>query len=597
MLLSSNRRRSRQHQKHRLVTAALVAFVLLCAAAYLYGGQLRIHLMMNRGRAYLQQGNLDQALTEFNRVLQLQANQAQAVDGIGLVYLMQGDPVRAEIKYEQAIKLGLRFNRRFQHTKIGETYLARGLYPQAELEFRHALALSPRDAQAHLGHGLALHALGRVAEAIDAYRTSLSLDSDLKLAQAQLNRARQELERGFLYYIFDRRQVPLARYALAQYSGRRYYSLAQYAAHLIGYVSASHGSAGLERSLASYLPGNTVTLTIDADWQHAADRALGWRKGSLVALNPQTGEILALVNHPSFNPNRVDEDWKKITHNKNLPLQNKATQGLYLPGSIFKLITAAAALDSKIDYNRIFPVTCTGAVRYGEHTFWCWKRHGQVDSLQAALDTSCNIAMAELGFALGPVRLYEYSNKFGFGSPIRFPFKSSLIGWSYPVATSTSPMVGDSRYELARYACGLGEGTAITPLHAAMLAATIANQGRMMAPFFIKEIKNIRGDVLATGNPTLLRTPITPAVAEEIKAFMVDTVRHGIGSQARVEGITVAGKTGTTGDSRQGLNGWFICFAPAEHPTVAVAIFTLKEGTGMDVATPIARLFLQDILK
>jgi peptidoglycan glycosyltransferase len=193
--------------------------------------------------------------------------------------------------------------------------------------------------------------------------------------------------------------------------------------------------------------------------------------------------------------------------------------------------------------------------------------------------------------------MYEYANKFGFGAPLTFPFKSELLEWSFPIATSSAPIAKDTRFDQANYACGLGEGTLISPLHAAMLAATIANQGRMMAPYFIKEIRNIRGEVLAEGTPQLLRTPITPGTAAIVKGYMIDTVKHGIGERAQVTGVTVAGKTGTTGDSMHGLNGWFICFAPAENPTVAVAVYAEKEGSGMDVATPIAHAFLADVLK
>ncbi len=597
MPLSFKIRRKQQHRKRQLLIGSLITLVFLSAIVYLYSCRLHVIICMNKGRVHLQQGNLDQSLSEFNRVLELYANHAQAIDAIGLIYLTQGDLVRAEIKYEQAIKQGLKANRRFNHVKVGNAYLDRGIYAPAELAFRHALDLTPRSIDAQMGHALSLHALGRITEAVDAYRKSLALNPDLKQAQVKLQQARQELERGFISYIYDRQGKPLARFSVRQNVGRRYYAMAQYAAHLIGYVSEEHGSTGLERALASYLPGNTVTLTIDSEWQRAADRAMGWRKGSLVALNPRTGEILALINHPSFNPNRIDRDWKKIVRNKNQPLKNRALEGLYKPGSIFKIITSAAALETELDMTRIFPINCVGAVRYSNKTFWCWRRHGQIDSLQVALDTSCNLAMAEVGFALGPDRLYEYSNKFGFGVPIPFAFQSKEVELSYPTATSSAPMVSDQRFALAERSCGLGENILITPLHAAMLAAAIANQGRMLAPFFIKEIKNIRGEILGQGVPKVMLSPIRPETADKIKAFMIDTVLHGIGRKAQVKGLSVAGKTGTTGDSKHGLNGWFICFAPAENPEVAVAIYTEKEGTGMDMAAPIARLFLQAVLQ
>jgi peptidoglycan glycosyltransferase len=306
---------------------------------------------------------------------------------------------------------------------------------------------------------------------------------------------------------------------------------------------------------------------------------------------------MAAVNHPSFDPHLVEQKITKYLRNKNEPLKNRALQGLYKPGSIFKIITAAAALETGIDIDHIFPVECRGAINYSEKTFWCWRRHNRVDSLQAALDTSCNIGMAEVGFALGPDRLFEYSNKFGFGAPLPLAFESSVMELNYPVASSRAPMVSDIRFDLADRACGLGEDILISPLHAAMLAAAVANQGRMMQPYFVKEIKNVQGKILGQGVPVVWRTPILPETAEKLKAFMVDAVLHGIGQKARIPGIVVAGKTGTTGDSKLGLNGWMICFAPADNPQVALAVYAEKEGTGMDMAAPIAKSFMEAVLK
>jgi penicillin-binding protein A len=598
MSFSTHSRRRQVRRKRRVLTTAVISLVFLSAAVYLYGGRFRMYLLLNQGKTFLQAGNLEQALGTFNQVLKLHPNHAQATDAVGLTYLIQGDLVRAEVKYDQAVKLGLTPNRLFAHAKIGDGYLARGLYAPAEVEFAHALDLTPRDANARLGHAYSLHALGRVAEAIDEYRKLLALNPDLKAAQTGLARARQDLERGFMYYLYDRRRTPLARYAFLGRPARRYYPLAQYGAHVTGYVSEAHGRAGLEKALESYLPGNSVTLTINADWQRAADRAMRWRKGSLVALDPATGEILALVNHPSFDPNRVDEDWERIQRNRNEPLKNRGTEGLYQPGSIFKTITAAAALENHLALDRIFPVICRGSTRFDDQTFWCWQRHGSVSSIQEALDTSCNIAMAEVGFALGSDRLYECASRFGFGAPLQVPSRSRWLANTLSLATSAAPAASDSRFALANYSCGLGEGMVITPLHAAMLAAAIGNQGRMLSPYLVKEITNIRGETLARSEPALLTTPVSPELAAQLKTFMVDTVANGIGEKAQIKGITVAGKTGTTGDSQHGgLNGWFICFAPAEAPKIAVAVYAEREGTGMDMAAPIAREFLEDALR
>jgi peptidoglycan glycosyltransferase len=166
-------------------------------------------------------------------------------------------------------------------------------------------------------------------------------------------------------------------------------------------------------------------------------------------------------------------------------------------------------------------------------------------------------------------------------------------------ATSLAPMPADNQFALAERACGLGEDYRITPLRAAMLAAAVANHGQLMRPCLIKEVRNIAGEVIASNSPALFHQVMSAETAEKLKDYMIDTTERGIGRKAKVSGVLVAGKTGTarTNKKQKGLDAWFICFAPADKPQVAIAVLAEDEGKGMEVAAPIARSVIQDLIQ
>ena len=166
-----------------------------------------------------------------------------------------------------------------------------------------------------------------------------------------------------------------------------------------------------------------------------------------------------------------------------------------------------------------------------------------------------------------------------------------------PVSISTVGLEAESKFEVAEKANGLGKDYKITPLQAAMLAATIANNGICLKPYIVKEIKNIKGDVIFENKPIVLRNTIKKETAEAVKKLLAGAVANGLGKKAKVDGISVAGITGTAGSSKKGLDGWFIFFAPAENPEIAVAIICEGGGKGMDIAAPKAKQLIQQILK
>ena len=528
-------------------------------------------------------GNLELARMEFNKVLDRTHGDAKAVDGLGLVEMKAGNLEKAKEYYDQAMKMGLTYSHKFSHLVTGQTFIDDGKYNVAELELQHALELQPNNPDIYIALGTVERALGQVGKGEKYYETALNYDPKNKKMQVLLEQAREEKDRGSIYYIFDRNGVPLALQWAK--NGERGYPMGKEFAHLIGYVDQqadnNRGSMGLEKVYQSYFPGNKLYLTIDSRIQRVISKALGWEKGSIVVLNPKTGEILGCVSQPTFTPEKIREQWWNYISNKNNPLKNRAFEALYEPGSIIKIISSAAAVEKEINLSSVFPFYCRGRMTIDGKDFMDWQRHKFIRSLNEAFDTSCNMAYARLGFALGEDTLFEFNNRFGFNS---VPKTIEL-----PVTASTSPKLGLSRYELAETATGLGPAFRITPLNAAMMASAIADDGVMMAPYLTQRLTNINGKVLMENKPSVYKNTISRSTAQFLTTMMLNDVERGIGVKARVPGIKIAGKTGTSGSRDPNFHAWFICFAPVENPKIAMAIVAENGGTGKDIAAPIAK--------
>jgi peptidoglycan glycosyltransferase len=541
----------------------------------------------------------DAAEAHFQAALTKDPSSAPAKDGLGLVAAGKGDYESAARDFQAAMALGLKKNRAFPHEEIGKTYLHQGNYPAALTEFRHALQLTPDSWPSHLGLAQSLEATGGLADAASEYHKVLASRPAMAGPQKGLERISQARARGGVSYLLDRRGETLARQIFYP-DGRtaKAYPLGQFAAHVVGVDSIKMGKTGLEQDLRSLFPGNTVTLTLDARIQRAADAAMGWKKGALVVMDPATGEILAAVNHPSFNPNKIESEYATYKWKATKPLKDRALGGLYEPGSIVKVVTAAAALESQVDLKSIFPVESNQPLKLDGKLFWDWRKLGRVESLARALDLSSNIAMAKVAFAMGADRLFDYDGRFGFGVPEDLSLDLPGFGKIEPqAATSQAPLMDPSQFALAERACGLGKDFRITPLHACELAAAVANRGMMMKPSLVKEIRNVEGELIYQNKPTPLRKACEPETAAKLKDYMLEATEQGIGRKASVTGLHVAGKTGTARTGAKGLDAWYIGFAPADQPKIAIAVLGDSEGTGMDVAAPIAGNLIRSILK
>ncbi len=399
--------------------------------------------------------------------------------------------------------------------------------------------------------------------------------------------------------ITDRRGAVLVSSQKTDNGQIRDYKYGKIYSHIIGYSSREYGKSGIEATYNKELldlndsnpmgelknilgdgksVGNNVVLTVDHDIQSYAYKLLGNRKGSIVLMNPKTGEIYSMISSPSFNPSTLKENWDDIVSNEDSPLLNRATMGMYTPGSIFKVITATAALENnKADET----YKCEGSINidgyvlkdYGEEV------HGEVD-LRKALVKSCNTAFGKIGLEVGADKLKRTSEKYMINGNIPFDLRTAKSIFSENI---------ESRPELGATAIGQGK-ILVTPLNMAMIASAIANQGDMVKPILVKEIVSNESRVLRKNKTEILSRATSPEISEQLKSMMIDVVEKGTGRNARISNIKVAGKTGTAQNETGKEHAWFIGFAPADDPIVAVAVIVENSGkTGGTEAAPIAR--------
>jgi penicillin-binding protein A len=369
----------------------------------------------------------------------------------------------------------------------------------------------------------------------------------------------------------------------------------------LGYNSLRYGRAGVERvyneelsgqsgllGITSYwdeLLGKThrgadVRLTINVALQRVAAEALGERKGAVVALDPRTGAVLAMVSYPRYDPNKVDSLWSELNTDPDTPLLNRVMQGLYPPGSVFKTIVAAAALDTdavtpETKFTDTGSVTAGGFVvnNYGDETY------GEHDFTKA-FASSINTTFAKLGVELGSDVLAGYAADFGFGKELPWPMGGAKSFFPDPG--------GMDKAHLAQAAYGQGEVLA-TPLQMALAAAAIANDGQIMKPYLVSRVSDYHGTVLEETKPEVWLRPIASETAAVLRALMVEVVKRGTGTGAALSSVQVAGKTGTAEVADAEPHAWFIGFAPADDPQVVVAVLVENAGTGGSIAAPIAR--------
>jgi penicillin-binding protein A len=416
----------------------------------------------------------------------------------------------------------------------------------------------------------------------------------------------------------------------------RRYPTGGLASQVVGYSTQGRSRAGIERQENGYLTasnanlgtiidklsdqlrgatvtGNNLVLTIHANAQKLAESALAGACGAAVVLNPQTGAVDVMASSPGYNPNKIESatGYASILHSPSAcpgsssALLNRATQGLYAPGSTFKTVTAAAALDAGI-FTPNSPFFDPGyCVEYGQKVYNSGnpdqngpEEYGHVNLIEA-YQHSINAVFCNIGKRIGAKRILDKAKQFGFYStpPLELPANERAPSGLYNFKKHT--LIDDaSQVDPGRLAFGQ-ERMLVTPLQMALVAAGVADGGKVMTPHLLKAVRSPGGSLVTRVRPTLWRRAMKPTTAAELNLMMQAVVTAGTGTHAQIPGIKVAGKTGTAETGIPHVyTSWFIFFAPADNPQVAGAVVLEHQlnGFGGSVAAPIAKELMQAIL-
>lgn len=437
---------------------------------------------------------------------------------------------------------------------------------------------------------------------IFVYLTWFSLFRADEIKTSNYNRRLWEREESVLRgTIYDRHGTVLAESRTEDGSQKRVYPYGSLYTHVIGYNARSYGKTNLELAYNDYLlktetiaeiiqygmddsdmkKGCDLVTTIDHDLMVTARDNMRGRSGAVVALNPRTGEVLCLFSNPSFDPNedKLVDNWSELSSSDNSPFLPRATMGLYPPGSTFKVAVAAEALESGMDN---YSVEDEGTIRIDGRDFRnaSGKAYGYVDLMQG-IKFSSNVLFAQLGVELGSSRLKNAAERFMVTKKIPFDIDTSASEWGY-----------DSMGDTDLASVGIGQGKLLTtPLNMALVAAAVANDGVMMKPYLVKSAVSANGVSVYQAVPETLTTVIPKDTADELAEYMLACVESGTGTNARIRGIEVAGKTGTAQNERSGMDhAWFIGFAPKDDPQIAVAVIQeYSGGSGGSSCAPVAR--------
>lgn len=373
-------------------------------------------------------------------------------------------------------------------------------------------------------------------------------------------------------------------------------------AHVVGY--SDHGKTGLESLANFYLlsshmnlveqtvnelsdiknMGDRVVTTLDVQLQQVASDALGDRKGAVVVMEPDTGKILAMVSKPGFDPNQLGSQWESLISGDNTEAQllNRASQGLYPPGSTFKIVTLLEYIREHPDTWEGFTYDCNGTYEYGDYKISCYhgNAHGSQSLLQAFAN-SCNGAFASLGITMDLEHMKQTGEELLFNQEL--PFAMAYNKSSYTMGSDASD------WERLQTAIGQGS-TQITPLHNALITAAIANGGTLMKPYLIDHVESAVGEEVKKFLPAAYGNLMTAQEASTLSMFMRSVVTDGTGSAVRTDAYSVAGKTGSAEfETGKETHAWFTGFAPAEDPKLVVTVLVEEAGSGGHVAAPIAR--------
>ncbi|MGN1331594.1 MAG: peptidoglycan D,D-transpeptidase FtsI family protein [Lachnospiraceae bacterium] len=373
-------------------------------------------------------------------------------------------------------------------------------------------------------------------------------------------------------------------------------------AHVVGF--STKGKTGIEAQANSYLiqssislsakvenevaavknPGDNVYTSLRVDLQETASKSLGVYQGAIIVSNVKTGEILAMVSKPDFNPETIVQDWDSYVEDKNSSvLLNRATQGIYPPGSTFKMVTALVYLRQNNGNYANYRYQCNGYFTYGDSRITCYHgtAHNSVNFV-SSFAKSCNCSFANMGLMLDRGIYHDTITLLGFNQNLPVNFNYSRSNLTVDESISDEDMIQIS----------FGQGSVqMTPLHLHLITNAIANGGTPMKPTLINRIVSAQGNTVETFNPVSYKALMTETEAETLKELMTAVVETGTATRLRGLEYTAAGKTGSAeyNKVKADSHAWFTGFAPADDPEISVTIIVERIGSGGDYAVPIAK--------
>lgn len=383
---------------------------------------------------------------------------------------------------------------------------------------------------------------------------------------------------------------------------KREYPYQNLFSHVVGY--ATNGRMGVESQANYYLinsnaplsqkasldvsgekyPGDDVYTTLNTELQQVASTALGIYQGAIIVTEPETGKILAMVSKPDFNPEEISDIWDElIADEESSILLNRVTQGLYPPGSTFKIVTALEYIKENPDTYNSYSYNCTGAITKGEDRIQCYHGtvHGTV-SFTRSFAKSCNTSFANIGLSLDRDAFADTLDNLLFNQSLSLGFNTSISRVNVTGNISDADMMQVS----------IGQGTtAITPLQLNMITCAIANEGTLMKPYVVDYVQNSAGSKIKTFSPNVYAKLMETQEAEILRELMRDVVEEGTATRLKGLSYTAAGKTGSAeyGTVKGDSHAWFTGFAPADDPQICVTVIIEGAGAGGDYAVPIAK--------
>ena len=446
-----------------------------------------------------------------------------------------------------------------------------GNYQGMEVLCRYLIQQGIEDEELSLLHGCALCGLHRLEEAkrVLAPLDRPGISPHQEEARRLLDLIDEQQRRGRFVSVLDRSGVPLVELNLER---GLLEGIEASAGPLVG---TRDGCCGLEMELTPGQRNNVNVLTIDGDLQRAAHQALEGHQGAIVAIDPLTGDLLAVA---------ASGDGHGL---------QKALIQEFEPASVIKLITLAAAMrEGPVDRFDLFPFTCQGNTAIDGKAFYDWRAHGRIPHVEHAMAVSCNLVFARLGDLLGKARVVDELELFGFGKEIHQDERTII-------SMGLGQFRGNpqSTWEISKLSAGL-DHLVSTPLHLALITSTIATKGEMMMPRLLLRRENLLGQVITETTPESMAEVIDPAVATALTDAMFEVVEsgEGTGRRAAIEGLELALKTGTGGDRQKGLDGIVVGFAPAHEPRIAFCVVLEGEGKAELAAARATRQMLEAVL-